>query len=281
MKLPEKKLHFCTAGVPLSAKKRSSESGLARLTELGLDGMEMEFVRGVKMGADTAIALGKLAKQSNLVLTAHAPYYINLNAREKEKWHASITRIIQTADRTQLAQGYSICFHAGFYLQMEPDKVYAKVREALELLFKKLDDRGINNVWIRPETTGKPTQFGSLPELIRLSEEFDRMMPCVDYSHLHARSAGKYNTTAEFREVLESMEKALGRTALDNMHIHLSGINYSDKGERNHLILEESDMRWRELLAVWKEFRIKGIVICESPNIEEDALLLKQAYQKL
>ena len=77
------------------------------------------------------------------------------------------------------------------------------------------------------------------------------------------------------------MEKALGKEGLHNMHIHLSGIEYGEKGEKNHLILEESDMNYKELLKVWKEFDIRGCVISESPNIEEDALLMKKYYESL
>ncbi len=274
------RLNFCTAGVPLSAKDRSTESGIARLSELGLDGMELEFVRGVSMGTEKALAVGKLAAESGKVLTAHAPYYINLNSREKKKITESIERIRLTAERASQAGAWSICFHPGFYMADQPEKAYAAVKAALTRLFSQLDDAGIS-LWVRPETTGKESQFGSLSELLRLSQEFERMMPCIDFSHLHARSAGKFNTREEFREVLESVEKALGRKALDTMHIHLSGINYTAKGERNHLDLEESDMRWRELLAVWKEFRIRGAVICESPNIEGDALLMKRTYAGL
>ena len=106
-------------------------------------------------------------------------------------------------------------------------------------------------------------------------------MPCVDFSHLHARSNGKFNTRNEFQQVLEEIEKVLGRDGLENMHIHLSGIAYSEKGEKNHLKLEESDMNYKDLLKVWKEFKIAGVVICESPNVEEDALLLKNEFYKL
>lgn len=274
------RLHFLTAGVPRSVEDRSSEAGISRLAELGLDGMELEFVRGVNMGADKALVIGKMASERGLVLTAHAPYYINLNSKEKKKITESIERIRLTAERASQAGAWSICFHPGFYMKDAPEKAYAAVKAALARLFEQLDDAGIS-LWVRPETTGKESQFGSLKELLSLSQEFERMMPCIDFSHLHARSAGKYNTREEFREVLESVEKALGRKALDTIHIHLSGINYTAKGERNHLDLEESDMRWRDLLAVWKEFRIRGVVVCESPNIEDDALLLKKTYGKL
>ena len=205
---------------------------------------------------------------------------INLNAKEKPKWHASITRIVQTAVRAYEAGAYSICFHPGYYLGQEQDKVYAKIKEALKLLFGILEDKGVK-IWVRPETTGKATQFGSLKELLQLSAEFDMMLPCVDFAHLHARSNGKYNTTEEFRKVLESMESALGRPALDEMHIHISGIAYSEKGERNHLILKEADFRYKELIQVLKEFKVKGIIICESPNIETDCQLLKKTYAEL
>ena len=122
------------------------------------------------------------------------------------------------------------------------------------------------------------TQFGDLKELLKISEEIEGVMPVFDFSHLHARTAGKYNTKEEFNEIMQSVEEFLGKEGLSNMHIHLSGINYGEKGERNHLILEESDMNYKGLLDVWKEFRIKGTVTCESPNIEDDAILLKKTY---
>jgi len=147
-------------------------------------------------------------------------------------------------------------------------------------LIQKLDDEGIK-IWVRPETTGKRTQFGTVEEIVRLSEELENVLPCIDFAHLHARSGGKYNTYEEFKEILGYVEKHLGREALDNMHIHVSGIEYGNKGEKRHLNLQESDMNYPDLLKVWKEFDIKGVVISESPNLEEDALLLKRKYEGL
>ena len=106
-------------------------------------------------------------------------------------------------------------------------------------------------------------------------------MPCIDFAHLHARSNGKFNTENEFNEILIKYEKELGKIALENMHIHLSGINYGEKGEKNHLILENSDMNYKDLLKVLKEFKCKGVIVCESPNVEQDALLLKKIYSNI
>ncbi|WP_297519852.1 deoxyribonuclease IV [Thermococcus sp.] len=274
------RLRFGTAGIPLSTEKRSTVDGIKRVRELGLDAMELEFVRGVNMKPELAKKVKYVAKKHDVLLTAHAPYYINLNAAEKAKVEASKNRIIQSAERLYQAGGWSVVFHAGYYLKQPPESVYQRILEALRDIEKRLMDKGIK-VWIRPELTGKPTQFGDLKEIVKLSEELEMVLPTIDFAHAHARNKGKCNSVEEWREMLAFMEDRLGREALDNMHIHMSGIEYTDKGEKRHLPLQESDMKWEDLLRVLKEFRIKGVVISESPNIEDDALLMKKKYEEI
>ena len=144
---------------------------------------------------------------------------------------------------------------------------------------KELKDNSVK-VWVRPETTGKPTQFGTYQELLKLSQELEMCMPCIDFAHLHARTNGKYNSQDEWRTVLTDVENALGKKALQEMHIHVSGIAYGEKGEKHHLMLDESDLKYKEMLKVWKEFKLGGVVICESPTMEADALLLKKTWEK-
>ena len=128
---------------------------------------------------------------------------------------------------------------------------------------------------------GKVSQFGNLEEILNLCSEVEGLAPCIDFAHLHART-GKYNSYYEFKSVLNQVEKKLGRSALDNLHIHLSGINYNSRsGEIMHLNLRESDLRYDELLQALKEQDVKGVVICESPNLEEDALHLQETYNKV
>ncbi|AJF61326.1 TPA: TIM barrel protein [Candidatus Woesearchaeota archaeon] len=274
------KLLFGPAGIPLSTKDRNTPNGIARTKELGLGCMELEFVRNINVSREKAPEIKKKAEKEGIVLTCHAPYYINLNSEEPKTKYGSMSYITKSAEILNLCGGWSVCFHPGYYLKMEPEKVYSTIKERIVEMRKKLDGEG-NSVWIRPETTGKPTQFGNYKELLKISQEVERVMPVFDFSHLHARTNGKYNTEAEFRKILEDVEKALGKEGLHNMHIHLSGIEYGEKGEKNHLILEESDMNYKELLKVWKEFDIRGCVISESPNIEEDALLMKKYYESL
>ncbi len=274
------RLRFGTAGIPLSTGKRSTVDGIKRVRELGLDAMELEFVRGVNMKTELAKKVKYVAKKHDVLLTAHAPYYINLNAAEKAKVEASKNRIIQSAERLYEAGGWSVVFHAGYYLKQPPESVYQRILEALRDIEKRLMDKGVK-VWIRPELTGKPTQFGDLKEIVKLSEELEMVLPTIDFAHAHARNKGECNSTEEWREMLAFMEDRLGREALDNMHIHMSGIEYTAKGERRHLPLQESDMKWEDLLKVLKEFRVKGVVISESPNIEDDALLMKKKYEEI
>lgn len=278
VKQPEK-LHFGTAGIPLSAEPRNTLQGIREIERLGLDAMEMEFVHSVNLKDDAAAEIYEHNKKQGAVLTAHGSYYINLNALEKEKRGASRARVLQAADICRKAGGYSMVFHAGFYLGMEKESAYAAIREQMKKIVAQLQDAG-NEIWVRPETTGKPTQWGDLAETIRLSQEVEQVMPCVDFAHLHARTNGKYNTPEEFHAVLSEIENGMGKDGLSNMHIHLSGIAYGEKGEKHHLILQESDFGYEELVKVWKEFRIKGTVVCESPNLEGDALLLKKAYDR-
>ncbi|CAB50587.1 deoxyribonuclease IV [Pyrococcus abyssi] len=274
------RLRFGTAGIPISTPKPSTIAGIERVRELGLDAMELEFVRGINIKPELAKKIKHVAKKNDVVLTAHAPYYINLNAKEKEKVEASKRRIIQSAERLYEAGGWSLVFHAGYYLKQPPELVYERIKSELKDIEKELLDRGIK-VWIRPELTGKPTQFGNLMELIRLSQDLELVLPAIDFAHAHARNKGKCNSEEEWREMLTLIEKELGREALDNMHIHISGIEYSDKGEKRHLNLQESDMRWEELLKTLKEFKVKGVVISESPNIEGDAILMKKKWEEL
>ena len=272
-------LLFGTGGVPLTAKARSTQAGIERIAELGLGCMEVEFVQGVKMSSQVAVTIGELAARKKVVLTAHGPYFVNLNAVEPQKVHMSKERILQTARIASLFGARSITFHAAFYLKSTPAETYLVVRRHMQEVVNILRKEG-NNVTISPEVTGKPSQFGTLEEILQLSSEIEGVAPCIDFSHWHART-GRANSYQEFLDILDQVERKLGRQALDNMHIHLSGIAYGNKGEIKHLMLRDSDLQYIELLTALKERQAKGVVICESvPYLEDDALLLQHSYSK-
>ena len=213
-------------------------------------------------------------------MSVHAPYYINFNSREPEKIEASIKRIYDSARIGSLCGASSIVFHPAYYHSEDSETVFKKVIESLKVLRKTFEDEGIKAV-LRPETTGKASQFGSLEETLRMAAEMEGVMPCIDFAHLHARSAGEVNTYDEFENCLTMVEEYLGKDGLKDMHMHVSGIEYTPKGEKNHLVLKESDLNYSALMKALKDFKTEGLVICESPNLEVDAMLLQETFGKM
>ncbi len=273
------KLLFGTGGIPLSCRSPTTETGVERVAELGLGCMEVQFVRGVKMSEETARRVGDVAKSKGVRLTAHAPYYINLYSADTEKVMASKERLIQTARIASHFGAEGVVFHAAFYLNDPPLAVYATVKQILEEMVKLLAMEG-NRVILRPEATGKGSQFGTVEEILNLSAEIEGVAPCIDFAHLHART-GNFNSYEEFVALLKQVEERLGRQALDHMHIHIAGVAYGKLGEIRHLNLKESDLNYVEVLKALKDHNINGLVICESPNLEDDALLLQDTYNSL
>jgi len=242
--------------------------------------MEIEFVRGVRYNPERAEEAREVAAALDVALTAHAPYYVNLNGADEDQRRGSAEMIKETARALKNYGGKSVAFHAGAYGEHTQEATYRKVKNLVSEIVKELRKED-NWVQIRPETMGKQGQFGSLEEVLRLSREVPGVLPCLDFAHLHARSAGKMNTVKEFCEILDAVGRTLGKGALADLHLHISGIEYSARGERRHLPLRDSDFNFKGLLRALKEFNAQGVVICESPLMEEDAMLLKKEYLRL
>ncbi len=273
------RLRFGPAGIPLCCKKNELIEGLKTTSQLSLDAFEIEFVRGININFNKIPEIKKIAKELDIVLTAHAPYYINLNAKEETKIKKSIERILKTAEILNKLDGFSVVFHPGYYLKEDPAKVFNKIKEQFKKIEKKALEEGLK-VDIRPEIMGRVSCFGSLEEILKICEGFEIIKPAIDFAHLHARTSA-YNTVQEFKEVLGKIENVLGKEELNNMHIHISGIEYDKKGEKKHLPLEKSDLKWKELIKTIKEFKVKGIIISESPILEEDAIRMKNYYNSI
>ncbi len=273
------RLRFGTAGIP-KCTKGDTIQGIRDIRKLGLDSFELEFVHSVNIKEDKTDLLKETAKKNDVILTAHGSYYINLNSNDKKKIEASKKRILDAARILSLCEGHSVCYHAGFYQGQQPEKVYEKIKKQVKDIIKQVKDFD-KGLWISPEVSGKISQFGSVDELIKLSKDIEQVMPCIDFSHNFARSIGQANNLEDFREVLNKIKDNLGREYLERMHIHMSGIAYTEKGEKNHLNLDQSKFNYESLLKVLKEFKCKGVVTCESPNIEADALLLQKTYKRV
>jgi deoxyribonuclease-4 len=274
------KLLFGTAGVPnCTVKKNNPVEGVQKIHDLGLDCMQLEFAHGVRMKEEISSALRKASYELGVPLTSHGPYYINLNAREQDKIDSSVERIIQTAKISDLCGAESMTFHAAFYMKDSPYDVFDLVEKSMNVIEERLSRLDIE-IELRPELTGKTSQFGSLDELITLTKNVNSVKPCMDFSHLYART-GEYNNFNDMTKVLDTLEVELGSEALKNMHIHVSGISSNSKGDLKHLNLEQSEFNWQDMLKALKAKDCRGYVICNSPNLEEDAVMMKKFYEAI
>jgi deoxyribonuclease IV len=270
------KLLFGISGLPIGKEndKFTYKTGIKYLKEIGLDAMELPFVRSVNVTDKNKDEILSAKDAASFYLSAHGSYYINLNAEDELKKQQSLERIIKGGEALKKVQGRSLVFHPGYYLKSSKEDTFSNIKESL----LKLPDMGID---YRLETTGKRTQFGSLEEIVAICSEVKTCKPCIDFSHLHARENGCLKSYDDFAKILEYIKSVLGIEALEDMHIHISGINYSEKGEKNHLPFKESDFNYKDCMKAFKDFGIGGCIICESPLLEYDSLLLKNFYNSL
>jgi deoxyribonuclease IV len=273
-------LRFAVPGSPLSTPKPGGTvAGLQYIHSLGLNAMELEWVQRVPLNPEHMALIGATAKELDIMLTVHAPYYINLNSPEPEKLVASKKRILDALWMAQIAGIVSVCVHAAFNLGCDEATVLENVRRAVDDILKH-KQKLFPDVNLGLETMGKQSQFGTLEEVLKISREFD-LYPVIDPAHLHARSNGAVNSTEEWHEMFDVYEEYLGKKSLQKMHLHFSGIAYGPKGEKHHLELRESDAKWEEFVKVLKERAIGGVCVCESPAMEKDTALMKGVYDGL
>ena len=166
-------------------------------------------------------------------------------------------------------------------MKQDPEKVYPIVRQRLAEIVDRLRAETVD-VTLRPETMGKSAMFGCLEETVQLSRDVDGVLPCIDFAHLHARPGdGSFNSYQEFGDALKIVAAGLGRRGLETLHIHLSGIEYGPGGEKKHLPLKEADLKYRQLFRALIDIGASGRILCESPLMEEDALLMQRTYRRL
>jgi deoxyribonuclease-4 len=273
---------FGTVGSPIGTPKKpgGSVGAIEFSKSIGLEALELGWVRSVRVSEKTCAAIKETAEEQSVSLSVHAPYYINLNAEEDE-WPKSRQRLMDAAYYGNLAGCTDIIFHPGSYFERPPEKVLEVAIPRLQGCVDELRKTG-NPAVLRPETMGKSAMLGSLEDTLEMSKVIEGVEPCIDFAHLHARPGdGTVNTYDEWAEYLDMYSKALGKKSLKRLHCHLSGIEYGPKGEKNHLKFEEADIDLQALFRALKEFGCAGRILCESPVMEEDALLMMKTWQEV
>ena len=239
--------------------------GVEKAARLGLDCMEVAFTYGVRMDLETARSVGSLAKEKGILLSVHAPYYINLASDEKEKFEASKKRILDSCERAHVMAARNVVFHAGFYQKRTAGETYQAIKDALASLLNSIE-RNNWDIKLCPEITGKSSQFGSLDELLKLKKETGCGIT-VDFSHLYARQLGKI----DYPRILKRLPK--------KFHAHFSGIEFSDKGEQRHI--RTTKQFFEPLARALIDRKADITIISESPKPYEDAVMMKNMITKL
>ncbi|MDT7869428.1 MAG: deoxyribonuclease IV [Thermoproteus sp.] len=263
------------AGIPKYVRRaRDTVEGIRAVKELGLNAMEVEFVQGVRMGAEAASRAGEVARELGVKLSVHAPYFINLCSEEAEKVEASMKRLWDSIDRAHRMGAWIVVVHAAYYGGLGPDRCYEAVKERLGELADKMSEEGIDDVVIGVEITARNNQFGSVEEAFGLAKELKRVKPVVDWGHLFARNGG----AVDYGGVLDLWRTTFGD---EHMHTHFTSVKY-----RNGRYVDEhepisANMPPFEPLAEELGKRDMAItLICESPLLDQDAVLMKEILEK-
>lgn len=278
---------FGPAGNSESFTKMGYKSSLQvpeYIVKMGLDAFEYQCGRGVNIGSEKASQLGKLADEKGIKLSLHAPYYISMSSMEEEKRIKSVDYILQSARAVNAMGGSRIVVHTGSCSKISREQALELAKDTMKLAIAALDAEGLSNVRICPETMGKINQLGTLEEVIELCKLDERLLPCIDFGHLNARTMGLVNSGEAFLDILNKIGNELGEDRLKQFHSHFSKIEYTVGGEKKHLTFEDTVFGpdYEPLMELVYKKNLSPTFICESAGTQaEDAKAMKDYYLKI
>jgi len=245
---------------------KEAVSNLQEYAKLGLKACEIAFTYGVYLKPGKELEeIRDTAKKLYIRLSIHAPYWINLNSKEKKKIEESKKRILDCCKIGNLLGAREIVFHPGYYQDSSKEETYQNIKKEILDMEKEIK----KNRWkikLAPETTGKINVFGSVEEILRLVKE-TKCFFTIDFAHIYARNQGKIS----YKEIYENFK------SFPSLHIHFSGIEWGEKGERNHKLTPEHELK--ELLSVLPKNK-EIVVINESPQPVEDSVKSLRIWKK-
>jgi len=291
---------FGVAGFPPNFKKskykKSRDNIFKWLNSLNLDWIELQNTYGVKMPEEQALRYKELAKQSNIGISLHAPYYITLASADQSIVRRSQDRVVQSFRLAEITGAERVIFHPGHFLGKHDIDRKKGTEKLIRRINEIKDDLPTNKVKLYPEIAGSINQLGSLMEIIEICSKVTFARPCLDLAHLHAREGGSLVNTADIVNVFDKIEKYLGRATLENCHIHMYPVGVSHLGENKHRAFSDrithlqhnmfesnTDDKYYPQAELFIEAilhkQINPIVICEAKDTQEvGAILMKKIY---
>ena len=251
---------------------------------MGLDAYEYQCGRGVNIGEDKATELGRLAAEKGIRLSLHAPYYISMSSVEETKRDNSVNYILQSARAVNAMGGQRIIVHTGSCGKISREEALSLAIDTMKKAIAALDAEGLSNVRICPETMGKINQLGTLEEVLSLCELDERLLPCIDFGHLNARTLGGLKTEEDFEAVFDAIHNRLGESRLREFHSHFSKIEYTTGGEKKHLTFEDTVFGpdYEPVMNLIVKKNCSPTIICESAGTQaEEAKAMKDYYNSI
>ena len=254
------------------------------IVKMGLDCYEYQCGRGVNIGEEKAVALGKKAAERGVSLSLHAPYYISMSSLEEEKRLNSVNYILASARAVNAMGGNRIVVHTGSCGKISRANALELALDTMKLAIEALDREGLSHIHICPETMGKVNQLGTLDEVLELCKTDERLIPCIDFGHLNARDLGCLKTLGDYENIFVKIKNALGTDRLKSFHSHFSKIEYTTGGEKRHLTFADTvyGPDFDPVMELTSKYGCDPVFICESAGTQaEDAKTMKDYYNSL
>lgn len=265
-------------------KRKFPEQLPEYLASMGLNGYEVECGRGVRIADKTYELLPKLAEKNGIYLTLHTPYFISLSSEKEETRLKSVDYILESAQAAHKLGIRKLVVHSGSCSKMTREAATELAKDTLTRAQKALDDAGLTEIILCPETMGKINQLGTLSEVIELCGVDERFLPCVDFGHLNARTLGGIKSGADYAAILDEIENKLGHERLKHFHVHFSKIMYTAGGEKMHLTFADTEYgpQYEPLMEQFLKRALEPSIVCESNGTQaEDAAEMKKYYEGL
>ena len=254
------------------------------LVKMGLDHFEYQCGRGVNISREKAEIFGKIAKENGISLSLHAPYYISMSSVDEAKRLNSINYILSSARAVNAMGGERIIVHTGSCGKISREEALSLAIDTMKLSQRALDEEGLSDIHICPETMGKVNQLGTLYEVLELCKIDDRIIPCIDFGHLNARDLGILKTKDDFEKIFLEIKNQLGSERFNNFHSHFSKIEYTTGGEKRHLTFEDNiyGPDYQPVMELVAKYNLSPTFVCESAGTQaEDSKMMKDYYLTL
>lgn len=267
-----------------SKEYKSSKNAPAWLKNMGLSAYEYQCGRGVGIGSVTAKAIGDEAERCGIQMSLHAPYFINLSSADTERIEKNIKYIMDSAQCIDIMGGRRIVVHMGGVSKMQRTEAMENTKINVKAFLNELDKAHLSHIIPCIETMGKINVLGTLEEALEICRLDDRLLPCIDFGHLNARTHGSLKTYEDFKYIFDKMENEIGLDRAKVFHSHFSKIEYSKGGEVRHLTFEDRQYgpEFEHIAKIVKEREYSPTFICESAGTQaEDALKMKHIYENI